>query len=136
AGLRASVSGSAATDALTALVRASSLLEPADAAVLLPDSPAALAALLAVQCGELTVAESVLRRAIAAGMGGVPFAVRHRLLQAWVCMVRGDLAATHDLLRGALAARPAGSPLSPRDWLFAVALEVGIARRSSDLGAL
>jgi DNA-binding NarL/FixJ family response regulator len=134
-GLRASVSETP-TDALAALVRASSLLEPADAGVLLPDSPAALAALVAVQCGELTVAESVLQRAIAAGMGGVPFAVRHRLLQAWVCLVRGDLAATHERLRNALAARPAGSPLSPRDWLFAVALEVGLARRTSDLSAL
>jgi DNA-binding CsgD family transcriptional regulator len=136
AGLRASVAAEPEADALTSLVRAASLLEPAGAGMLLPDSPAALAALLAVHSGELTVAESVLQRAVAAGMGGVPFAVRHRLLQAWVCMVRGDLAATHELLRDALAARPAGSPLSPRDWLFAVALEVGLARRSSDLSAL
>ncbi|MFL6142854.1 MAG: LuxR C-terminal-related transcriptional regulator [Labedaea sp.] len=134
-GIHASVAGSAA-DALASLVRAASLLEPAETAVLLPDSPAALAALVAVQSGELTVADSVLQRAVASGMGGAPFAVRHRLLRAWVCMVRGDLTAARERLQNAGAARAAGIPLPPRDWLFAVALEVGLARRASDLAAL
>jgi DNA-binding CsgD family transcriptional regulator len=128
-GVHASVAGSP-TDALADLVRASSLLEPADPAVLLPDSPAALAAVVAVHGGELAVADSVLERAIAAGMGGAPFAVRHRLLHAWVRLTRGDLSVARDELHAARG------PLSPRDWLFAVALEVGLARRASDLAAL
>jgi DNA-binding CsgD family transcriptional regulator len=134
-GVHASVSGAPA-EALTGLVRAASLLEPADPGMLLPDSPAALAAIVAVQCGELDVADSVLQRAVRAGMGGAPFAVRHRLLRAWVCLTRGDLSAARERLQNAGAARAAGGPLPPRDWLFAMALEVGLARRTSDLNAL
>ncbi|HEU5470607.1 MAG TPA: LuxR C-terminal-related transcriptional regulator [Actinophytocola sp.] len=134
-GVHASVTGRPAS-ALADLVRASSLLEPAEAAVLLPDSPAALAAVVALHAGELAVAESVLQRAVRSGMGGLPFAVRHRLLYAWVSLIRGDLDATRQRLRDAGAARTAGAPLPPRDWLFAVALEVGLARRASDLEAL
>jgi DNA-binding NarL/FixJ family response regulator len=134
-GVAESVTGSPA-DALSSLVRASSLLEVADTAVLLPDSPAALAALVAVQSGELAVAESVLHRAVRSGMGAVPFTVRHRMLRAWVALCRGDLSAAQERLRGAIAARVPGSALPPRDWLFAVALEVGLARRNSDLTTL
>lgn len=134
-GVHESVTGTPG-EALTGLVRAASLLEPADAALLLPDSPAALAAVVAVQCGELDVADSVLQRAVRAGMGGAPFAVRHRLLRAWVCLTRGDLSAARERLQNAVAARAVGGPLPPRDWLFAVALEVGLARRTSDLNAL
>jgi DNA-binding CsgD family transcriptional regulator len=134
-GVYASVTGNPA-EALSTLVRAATLLEPADHAALLPDSPAALAAMAAVQSGELAVAESVLRRAVQAGMGGVPFAVRHRLLRAWVAMAGGDLNAARERLQNAVAARPAGTAPPPRDWLFAAALEVGLARRTSDLTAL
>ncbi|HEV2782901.1 MAG TPA: helix-turn-helix transcriptional regulator [Actinophytocola sp.] len=134
-GMHASVRGAPAA-ALSTLVRAAALLEPADHVALLPDSPAALAAMAAVQCGELAVADSVLRRAVHAGMGGVPFAVRHRLLRAWVGMAGGDLTAARERLQHAVAARAAGTPSPPRDWLFAVALEVGLARRTSDLPGL
>ena len=51
------------TAALSQLVRASALLEPAGQALLLPDSPAALAALVGLHGGELALAESVLERA-------------------------------------------------------------------------
>lgn len=130
-GVREALTGTP-TEALSSLVRATSLLEPVPATVLLPDTPAALAALVAVQLGELTVAESVLARATGAKLGGAPFAIRHRLLQAWVQMLRGNLAAVGKVLA---SCGGAGS-LSQRDWLFAVALEVGVARRASDLGAL
>jgi hypothetical protein len=56
--------------ALSQLARAAALLEPTAATVLLPDTPAALAALVAAHCGELDVAQSVLDRAGAAGLGG------------------------------------------------------------------
>ncbi|GAB2873842.1 helix-turn-helix transcriptional regulator [Lentzea nigeriaca] len=128
-GVRQSVSG-AETAALSTLVRASSMLEPAGGAVLLPDSPAALAALVAVQCGEPNVAESVLDRAVECGTGGVLMSVRHRLLQAWLHMLRGNLAVAREAL---MAVR---GVFEPRDWIFAVALEVGVARRNSDLATL
>jgi DNA-binding CsgD family transcriptional regulator len=127
-GVEESVSGSA-ENALSTLVRAAGLLEPAGRGVLLPDSPAALAALVGLPCGELGVAESVLERAVATHMGGPLLATRHRLLQAWIHMVRGQLTTSAELLAST-------RPREPRDWLFAVALEVGLARRNSDVQAL
>lgn len=124
---------SSATTALSTLVRAAGLLEPAGKAVLLPDTPAALAALVALHSGEPGVAESVLDRAVATSSGGALMAVRHRLLRGWIAMQRGNLAQARETL---VALRKAGRPLEPRDWLFAVALEIGIARRDSDLATL
>ncbi|KOV89827.1 response regulator [Nocardia sp. NRRL S-836] len=128
-GVRQSIAGSD-TAALSTLVRASSLLEPAGGAVLLPDSPASLAALVAIHCGEPNVAESVLDRAVETGTGGVLMSVRHRLLQAWLHMLRGNLAVARETLMSVRGA------FEPRDWIFAVALEVGVARRNSDLATL
>ncbi len=128
-GVRQTVAG-AETAALSTLVRASSMLEPAGGAVLLPDSPAALAALVAVHCGEPNVAESVLDRAVECGTGGVLMSVRHRLLQAWLHMLRGNLTVARETLMSVRGA------FEPRDWIFAVALEVGVARRNSDLATL
>ncbi|HEX4222068.1 MAG TPA: LuxR C-terminal-related transcriptional regulator [Pseudonocardiaceae bacterium] len=131
-GILESVTGSPRA-ALATLVRAAALLEPAGKSVLLPDSPAALAALVALHCGELSIAESVLDRAVAANVGGALMAARHRLLQGWICMMRGEFPAAQEFL--ALANR-ASSAYQPRDWLYAVGIEVGLARRSSDLAAL
>jgi DNA-binding CsgD family transcriptional regulator len=131
-GVHESVAGSA-TSALHHLVRSATLLEPAARGVLLPDSPAALAALVALHCGELTVAESVLDRAVAAAMGGPLMAVRHRLLRAWIAMVRGQTTAAREHLAQAGKNR---KTLEPRDWLFATAMEAGLARRDSDVTAL
>jgi DNA-binding CsgD family transcriptional regulator len=130
-GVRETLAGSP-TAALSALVQASALLEPAGRAALLPDSPAALAALVALHSGEFDIAERVLDRAIAARLGGALMARRHRLLQAWILMVRGRTAAAAQ----SLAAAASGAPLESRDLLFATALEMGIARRNSDLPAL
>ncbi|CCH27936.1 helix-turn-helix transcriptional regulator [Actinosynnema sp. NPDC047251] len=125
--------GDAPTTALSTLVRAVGLLEPAGRAVLLPDTPAALAGLVALHAGELAVAESVLDRALATSLGGTLMTVRHRLLRAWTAMARGNLVQARETL---IALRKSGRPLEPRDWIFAVALEVGVARRTSDLAAL
>lgn len=130
-GIAASVDGPP-TAALSTLVQAAALLEPAGRAVLLPDSPAALAALTALHCGELEIGERVLDRAAASGTGGPLLARRHRLLQAWIAMVRGRTVLAADRL----ASVTGGRPLESRDLLFATALELGIARRNSDLGAL
>jgi DNA-binding CsgD family transcriptional regulator len=120
------------TAALSQLARAAALMEPAGHQVLLPDTPAALAALVAAHCGELDVAQSVLDRAVAAELGGRAAVTRHRLLQAWVAMFRG---ATQSA-RGLLARADGRGRLEPRDELVAAALHVGLARRSSDLAAL
>jgi DNA-binding CsgD family transcriptional regulator len=129
-GVYDSVAGSP-TAALSQLTRAASLLESSHRAPLLPDTPAALAALVAVHCGELDVAQSVLERAVRVRLGGPPAAVRHRLLLGWIALLRGAAPGA----RAALAA-VAGSDLEPRDEFLAAALEVALARRTGDLASL
>jgi DNA-binding CsgD family transcriptional regulator len=128
------------TAALSQLARAAALLEPSGGTVLLPDTPAALGALVAAHCGELDVAQSVLDRAVATGLGGRLAAARHRLLQAWVAMSRGATQTARALLTEVDSAVPAAESgpgrLEPRDELVAAALEVGLARRAGDLAAL
>ncbi|GLY63975.1 LuxR family transcriptional regulator [Amycolatopsis taiwanensis] len=112
--------------ALSTLVRSAEMLEPVSAGMLLPDSPAALGALVALNCGEAAIAEPLLERAIESGS----LVARHTLLLAWTAMLRGD--------REVAAARlqSAGDGLAQRDWLFAVGLRVGLARRAADLAGL
>ncbi len=131
-GVWESVAGSA-TASLSTLSRASTLLEPAGARVLVPDTPAALTAVVAISVGELDIAESALHRASAHDMGGRLAAPRHHLLLAWVAMLRGQVARARSLLRLASDFSPV---LEPRDELFGQALQVGLARRTSDVPAL
>ncbi|WP_324275197.1 hypothetical protein [Blastococcus brunescens] len=122
-----------AATALSTLTRAAALLEPVGRTALLMDTPAALAALVALHTGELDSAESVLERAIAADVGGPPARPRHQLLLAWVAMLRGRPATAAQRMAEAQAGRDRPEP---RDELFLRALEVGLARRASDLPAL
>lgn len=131
-GVYDSVAGSP-TAALSALTRAAALLESSHRAALLPDTPAALAALVAVHCGELDVAQSVLERAIRVRLGGRGAATRHRLLVGWIALFRGATPAARSAL---VAASPPGRVLEPRDEFLAAALEVALARRTGDLAAL
>src|SRR6201996_1779121 len=130
-GVTESVSGSPMA-ALSQLSRAASLLESAGSTPLLPDTPAALAALVAMHEGEFAAAASVLRRAITARQGGRLATTRHQLLLAFLAMTRGHTGDAHTLL-ATTADRPA---LEPRDELFAAAIAVGLARREGDLSAL
>ncbi|HEU0087110.1 MAG TPA: helix-turn-helix transcriptional regulator, partial [Pseudonocardiaceae bacterium] len=131
-GMHESVTGSP-TAALSTLTRAAALLEPSGHSALLPDTPAALAGLVALHVGHFDVAESVLDRAVACRLGGPLAMTRHRLLQAWSAMLRGDHGRAHALLRGSSVDE---GRLEPRDELLAAALQVGLARREGDLRAL
>ncbi|MEO7195952.1 MAG: helix-turn-helix transcriptional regulator [Pseudonocardiaceae bacterium] len=135
-GVLESVLGSpmtASTEALSTLTRAAGLLEPAGRTVLLLDTPAALAAIVALHCGELDAAVSVLDRALARGAGGLFARTRCQLLLAWAAMLRGDTALARCWMAGAV---PESGILEPREELFATALVVGLARRESDIPAL
>ncbi|MGH3937364.1 MAG: LuxR C-terminal-related transcriptional regulator [Pseudonocardiaceae bacterium] len=131
-GMLATVTGTSSA-ALSQLARAATLLEPAGQTVLLPDTPAALTAVVALQCGELAVADATLRRAVAAKLGGLPAHRRHLLLHGWTAMVRGKLDVAHRALDR--AARQS-HPTELRDELIAAALAVGLARRENDPAAL
>jgi DNA-binding CsgD family transcriptional regulator len=124
---------SAPTTALSTLTRAAALLEPGGGTVLLPDTPAALAAIVALHSGELDVAVSVLERALERDAGGLFARTRYQLLLAWTAMIRGDVALARRWLACAV---PDSGVLEPREDLFAAALAVGLARRESNIPAL
>jgi DNA-binding CsgD family transcriptional regulator len=126
--------GTEVSAALSTLTRAATLLEPVGRTALLPDTPAALAALVALHCGELAVAESVLQRAVATDAGGRPSRPRHQLLLGWVAMLRGRMAPARECIERARAAARQG--FEPRDELFHQVLAVGLARRGGDTPAL
>ncbi|MFD9701582.1 LuxR C-terminal-related transcriptional regulator [Lentzea sp. NPDC059081] len=96
-----------------------------------PDSPTALAALICLHAGELTVARSLLAGAVRGDDGRGLHADRHRLLLACTELLAGDADAVEEsefLL--------ATKSREPREALFAAALRLGRARRSGDLHAL
>lgn len=119
--------------ALSTLSRAAALLEPVGRTALLQETPSALAALVALHCGELGVAESVLERAVAADTGGAPSRARHLLLLAWAAMLRGRLNRAREHV---LRAQDPEHSMEPRDELYLQALDVGLARRSGDAPGL
>ncbi|MEV7635321.1 LuxR C-terminal-related transcriptional regulator [Pseudarthrobacter enclensis] len=120
--------------ALTVLIHASDMLNAAKKALPLPDTPAALAALIALQSGEPQVAQAVCRAATAAGQGGDAAAPRLHLLQAWSAMQMDNLEDARLAINEASKANH--WPLVPRDQFLRAALEVGLARRSGDLPEL
>jgi DNA-binding CsgD family transcriptional regulator len=129
-GVRESLAGTG-EHALATLVRASDLMTASGAAVPLPDTPASLAASVALQTGELGVARSVLDAAIASRQGGDIAQARLLLLRAWVAM-RADRPEQTEV-EIALARTEV---LTPRDEVMLRALEVGLARRADDVPAL
>ncbi|WP_277681857.1 helix-turn-helix domain-containing protein [Saccharomonospora azurea] len=116
--------------ALSTLSDAAETLDPVGRSLFLPDTPAAVGALVGMQCGELPLAEALLDHAVKADGGGRTARTRHLLLSAWISMLRGDTETASRTLTSV------GGELSARDWLFSVGLRAGIARRSSDLSAL
>ncbi|MEV6851091.1 helix-turn-helix transcriptional regulator [Actinoplanes sp. NPDC051411] len=128
-GMSESVSGTP-TGALSALFQATTMIEPSGATVLLPDSPAALGATVALHSAELDTADALLSRAVRASTGGALLADRHRLLQSWVLMLRGRVGEAQQSEGAAVAGRHG------RDQLLASALRIGLSRRASDLVGL
>ncbi|WP_167042802.1 helix-turn-helix transcriptional regulator [Salinibacterium sp. ZJ454] len=119
--------------ALTTLIRASDLMTASRVAGPVPETPAALAAVVALHNGELDVADSVIDSALRGGQGGQASRSRLLLLQAWTAM-QGD---RPDRARKAITRATAGTDgLAPRDDLMLSALEVGLARRADDLPGL
>jgi hypothetical protein len=118
------------TGALSTLARSTTLLEPVGRTALMPDTPAALSALVALHAGEFAMAESVLNRALTTEVGGPAARPRHLLLLGWTAMLRGRLTAARAHVAEARIAAEHG--FEPRDELCVCALDLGIARRSSD----
>lgn len=119
---------------ISVLIHASDMLNSAGTSLPLPETPAALAALLALHTGEPHLAETVCRAAAAAGQGGNAAQPRLLLLQAWACMMQDKLEDAR--LAATEAAKANHWPLVPRDEFMCAALEVGLARRNGDVPEL
>ncbi|SNT20074.1 regulatory protein, luxR family [Asanoa hainanensis] len=116
--------------AVPLLIEAAEAAERTPPAVVLPDTPHAWAAVVAVAAGDAATAEHVLGRALERGVGGPVGAQRHRLLLAWVRLRTGR----YDTAAAEL--RRLGSGLPGRELLLAAALRAGLARRSGDIAKL
>jgi DNA-binding CsgD family transcriptional regulator len=119
---------------ISILIHASDMLNSAGTSLPLPETPAALAALLALHSGEPHLAETVCRAAATAGQGGNAAQPRLLLLQAWAAMMQDKLEEAR--LAATEAAKANHWPLVPRDELMCAALEVGLARRNGDVPEL
>ncbi|BCW64327.1 LuxR C-terminal-related transcriptional regulator [Arthrobacter sp. StoSoilB22] len=132
-GLRRTL-GPAPELALPELIRASDMMNAAGTTIPLPETPGALAALCALHSGEPEVADTVLKAALAAGQGGDAARPRLFLLRAWSSMQQDNADDAILAVNEALKAIPWS--LAPRDGFLLAALEVGLARRGSDMHEL
>ena len=132
AGVRESVAEEN-TGSLSTLVQASDMLSASGSITPLPDSPAALAALVAFHTGEPEIGDAVIDAALLSRQNGDRFAARLLLLRAWSSLHRNHLGAARTAIDEAVAR---AGQLVPRDDFLRMALEVGLARRADDLAAL
>jgi DNA-binding CsgD family transcriptional regulator len=129
-GLRGSLDTDAG-GAVAPFLEAAELLESGHTRLVLPDSPHAIGATVALALCELSAAEHLLARAIEHDVGGRTLALRHRLLLGWVGMRSGRWAAAQAALD-----EVRHQQLAPRELLLAAAIDAGLARRSGDLARL
>jgi DNA-binding CsgD family transcriptional regulator len=129
-GLTASTAADSSDDAVLAdLVRAAEMYTSSGASGAVPELPAVIAAVVALNAGATTTARTVIEDAIRGGHGGAWAAPRLLLWRAWIavqCARPADARA--DLARAQEPARP----MSARDDLLAHAVRVAIARRYED----
>lgn len=120
--------------ALPELIRASDMMNAAGTSIPLVETPAALAALCALHTGEAGIADMVLKAALAAGQGGNTARPRLFLLQAWTAMQQDNPDEARLAINEAVKANH--WPLAPRDDFLLAALDVGLARRGSEVHEL
>ncbi|ONI84526.1 hypothetical protein ALI22I_28650 [Saccharothrix sp. ALI-22-I] len=117
--------------AVPLLIEAAEVAERATPVAVLPDTPHAIGAVVAVLAGDTAAAEHLLDRAARAGIGGPAAVERHRLLLAWARMRAGR----YDTALAELA-RPVSGELPARERLLRAAIAAGAARRRGDIAGL
>ena len=117
--------------ALPLLIEAAEAVERGAPTVVLPDTPHAVGAVVAVAAGDVVSAEHLLLRAGAVRVGGAVAEERHRLLLAWARMRTGRYDTALRELR-----HTAGAELPGRERILRAAVAAGIARRRGDIAAL
>lgn len=120
---------------LAAAIDAAEAAERTPPAAVLPDTPHALGACLAVAAGDVGTAVELLARAVRHGTGGPAAQDRHTLLLGWA-----RLRAGRPDPDGGTGRPPgdAGEPVDPtgRDRVLRAAVRAGRARRSGDVAQL
>ncbi|WP_430784104.1 LuxR C-terminal-related transcriptional regulator [Actinoplanes sp. G11-F43] len=117
--------------ALPLFIEAAEAVERTPPAVVLPDTPHALGALVAMAVGDPVTAAALLRRALATTVGGPVAVHRHRLLLSWA-----RLRAGREGTAGGELAALSGVTLLGREALLRAALGAGLARRDGDLAGM
>lgn len=116
---------------LAPFLEAAELLESAHTTLVLPTTPHAIGATVALALSELSTAEHLLTRARDHAVGGATLQQHHRLGLGWVAVRSGRWKAAQTALD-----EIGGAVLAPREVLMAAAIEAGLARRAGDLARL
>ncbi len=132
-GLRASMSPEGAESAVADLVRASEMYTSSASAAPIPELPAVIAAIVALNVGDLDVAHTVVEDAIRGSQGGEWARTRLLLWRSWLAVQRARPAEAREALTRALESSPTRSA---RDNMLAQAIRVAIARRYEDAASL
>jgi len=129
--LLASVTDSGAVP-LDLITRSVTALAPLGPELFLPLSPAAMGAIIALNCGETATADVLLRRGLDARLGGETGVRHQQLLLGWSHMLQGRLLSAEKLVTQ--ISEPAA--LSGPELLLHGCLKAGLARRQSDFPAM
>jgi DNA-binding CsgD family transcriptional regulator len=132
-GLAASVASDPPAGALADLVRATDLYTRTRTTAAIPELPAVIAAIVALNLGGLATAASIIDEAIRGQHGGQWGHRRLLLWRAWIAVQQARPAEARTALD---QARARASGKSARDALLASAIEVAIARRYDDAAGL
>ncbi|MCR2764170.1 helix-turn-helix transcriptional regulator [Microbacterium sp. zg.B48] len=132
-GLRTSMTNDGTESAIADLVRASEMYTSAATSAPIPELPAVIAAIVAMNVGDLDVAHDVIENAIQGDQGGEWARMRLLLWRSWIAVQKARPAEARDALTHALET---SSTRSTRDTLLAQAIRVAIARRYEDSAAL
>jgi DNA-binding CsgD family transcriptional regulator len=134
-GLLEAIDGDVADRALATLLRASNVMSESTEVIPLPEAPAVLAAAVAMNAGELAIADDVLNAAISAEQGGPAFRARLLLMQSLVSLRADRPVRARELLQAG-EADAASHPRGLRDEVLAVAVRVGLARHQGEISLL
>lgn len=129
-GLDASVAPDQAEAALADLMRASEMYTRSQSAAAIPELPAVIAAIVALNLGGVATARSIIDEALADEHGGAWARPRLLMWRAWIAVQLARPAEARDALAEARVAR------TPRELLLARAVQVAIARRYEDAAGL
>jgi DNA-binding CsgD family transcriptional regulator len=132
-GLRATVTPGRAESAVADLVRASEMYTSSATSAPIPELPAVIAAIVAMNVGDLDIAHTIIEDAIRGEQGGEWARTRLLLWRAWIAVQRSRPGEAREALTQAM---DAASARSARDNVLAQAVRVAIARRYEDAAAL